>query len=83
MMLAEWKEQFHSDGAHYEQSPMYHYDPDGPMLDLCLLLQAQGDKEHHPGAKGPSTRFEFCGLCSSLWPLAFVQRLRPEVASSL
>ena len=46
MMLDEWKEQFQSDGAHYEQSPMYHMILTDRMLDLCLLLNTQGEMEH-------------------------------------
>ena len=31
---------------HYEQSPMYHMILTDRMLDLCLLLSAQGEMEH-------------------------------------
>ena len=84
MMLAEWKEQFHSDGAHYEQSPMYHMILTDRMLDLCLLLQAQGDKEHLSRCqKALQPVLNFAAFVHPYGHLPSFNDCAPEVASSL
>ena len=84
MMLDEWKEQFQSDGAHYEQSPMYHMILTDRMLDLCLLLNAQGEMEHLSSCqKVLQPALNFAVFIHPYGHLPSFNDCAPEVASSL
>jgi uncharacterized heparinase superfamily protein len=54
LLLAELKEQYLSDGAHYERSIMYHLVLLWRQLDLYSWINAQESKEENGGSPKPS-----------------------------